>query len=71
VRCVKSHDRVFVHSVAASPLRLAAALAAYALYYLGLAPELTAAWSLSPGWAVLFALAPLIVPASLLTRGRG
>lgn len=49
----------------------AAALTAYALYYLGLAPELTAAWSLSSNWSPVFALVPLTVPASLLVRRRG
>lgn len=48
----------------------AAALAAYAFYYLGVAPELTAAWSLSPGWSFAFALLPLTVPAALLMRRR-
>ena len=30
VRCIKSHDRVFLHSVAASPLRLIDAMTARA-----------------------------------------
>lgn len=48
----------------------AAALTAYAVYYLGLAPELSAAWSLSLNWSVLFAAVPLTVPAWLLLRRR-
>jgi len=45
-------------SLAAGGALTAAALAAYVIYYFGLAPELAAAWSLSLEWSAVFAAVP-------------